>query len=130
MEIREILAAELERRRQRNSRYSLRAFARSIGFHHSTLSRILRRRRVTARMADALGRRLGLARRDVAEACAHENGRRILDLVGHPDFRPQSRWLAVMAGIPLDDVNLVLQRLLQSGRLAMVNRVTWTRNEA
>lgn len=70
--------------------------------------------------------RLGLARRDVAEACAHESGRRILHLVGHPDFRPHSRWLAVMAGIPLDDVNLVLQRLLQSGRLAMVDRVTWT----
>jgi transcriptional regulator with XRE-family HTH domain len=131
VDIRALLAAELERRRQRNSRYSLRAFARSMGFHHSTLSRILRRRqRVTARMADALGRRLGLARRDVAEACAYGSGRRILNLVGHPDFRPQSRWLAVMAGIPLDDVNLVLQRLLQSGRLAMVNRVTWTRKEA
>lgn len=76
-------------------------------------------------MLDALGRRLGLARRDIAEACSYESGRRILNLMGHPDFRPQSRWLAMMAGIPLDDVNLILQRLLQSGRLVMVNRVTW-----
>lgn len=131
MDMGALLAAELERRRQRNPRYSLRAFARSMGSHHSTLSRILRRRQsLTPRTAHTLGMQLGLGRRDVYEACFHENALRILALVGHPDFRPQSRWLAMMAGISLDDVNLVLQRLLQSRRLSMVDVATWAREGA
>jgi hypothetical protein len=126
MDLRALLAVELQRRRQRNYRYSLRAFARSMGFHHSTLSRILRRRqRLTAPITHALGVSLGLTSRDISEAYLHESGRRVLDLVGRPDFQPRSRWLAMMAGIPLDDVNLVLQRLLQSRRLTMIDRITW-----
>jgi len=38
----EVLASELARRRAKNRRYSLRAFARDLGLHHTSLSRILR----------------------------------------------------------------------------------------
>jgi hypothetical protein len=99
-----------------------------MGSHHSTLSRILRRRqRLTSPMTRTLGRRLGLTSRDIAEAYERESERTVLDLVDRPDFRPQSRWLAMAAGIPVDDVNVVLQRLLQSGRLTMATRSTWIR---
>jgi transcriptional regulator with XRE-family HTH domain len=57
--IRRLAAAELARRREGNPRYSLRAFAASVGVDHGTLSRLLRgvrtpRRDVAARLTAAL----------------------------------------------------------------------------
>ena len=128
MDLRALLEEEFRRRRERNPKYSLRAFARSMRSHHSTLSRILkRRRRLTAPMTRTLGRRLGLSSADIEEACVHESERTVLDLVDHPRFLPDSCWLAMAAGIPLDRVNIALQSLLRTGRLTMATRSRWTR---
>jgi transcriptional regulator with XRE-family HTH domain len=43
--LRTILEDELSRRQRMNSRYSLRAFARSVNLEHSTLSQLLRGKR-------------------------------------------------------------------------------------
>ncbi len=125
---RAVLQSELDRRRAANVRYSLRAFARFLAVDHSTLSQILRgKRRVTARKVRALGRRLRLAAPAIDEYCAVEHESAILAAVRRPGFRADSRWLATMAGIPLDDVNVTLQRLLRKRQLTMGRRRWETR---
>jgi transcriptional regulator with XRE-family HTH domain len=108
---RTVLQTELDRRRAGNARYSLRAFARALSVDHSTLSQILRgKRRVTARNVRALGRRLHLSAAAIAEHCAIEHESAVLAALTRPGFRADSRWVATIAGIPLDDVNVTLHR--------------------
>src|SRR5258708_1196779 len=65
---RDALRTDFFARRQRNARYSLRAFARFLGVDHSTLSQILRSRRsLSPVMVSRLGRKLGLDATFVAE---------------------------------------------------------------
>jgi len=125
-----LLQAEFERRRAANRRYSLRAFARSLAVDHSALSQILRgKRRITARSVRELGSKLALDAPAVAEHCAAENEAAILDAIGRSNFRADSRWLSTMSGVPLDQVNVTLQRLLRKGLLVMLSRQRWIRLE-
>ncbi|HKE96392.1 MAG TPA: helix-turn-helix transcriptional regulator [Povalibacter sp.] len=118
-------AAFLQRRRI-NPGYSLRAFARALRIDHATLSQILRgRRRVTARTIRACGLALGLTPREIRDCCHVEHEAAIVLATTHPHFRPDSRWLAVTLNIPLDDVNIALQALLQQRRLSMKTRNSW-----
>ena len=127
MDLRALLGAELRRRRERNPRYSLRAFARTLGTHHSTLSQLLaHRRRLTPRAIRRLGGRLGLAPPQLDAAGVAENAAAVLRLLRDGRLRPDSRWIATMTGIPLDDVNVALHHLLQQRRLAMHTAHTWT----
>lgn len=122
----DLLRHEFERRRANNRRYSLRAFARSIGSDHSTLSQNLRgRRRLTRRTIARLGHRLGLTAGAIAESCADANNVAVLAAVARPKFRADTRWIATMAGIPIDDVNISLQRLLYKGALIMAAPSEW-----
>jgi transcriptional regulator with XRE-family HTH domain len=126
MDLPAMLATELGRRRGRNPRYSLRAFARALGTHHTTLSQILhRRRRLTARAINQLGARMGLSEDAMGRARREESCAAILRLTADPRFRPDSRRIAIMTGIPLDDVNVALHWLLHSRRLVMRSRTTW-----
>ncbi|CAN5746583.1 hypothetical protein BH18ACI5_BH18ACI5_05310 [soil metagenome] len=43
------------------------------------------------------------------------------------NFQANSRWVATMLGIPLDEVNVTLQRLLGKRMLAMTTRAGWQR---
>jgi transcriptional regulator with XRE-family HTH domain len=123
-----LLQTEFDRRRSANRRYSLRAFARSLSIDHSALSQILRgRRRLTARSVRALAPKLALDPAAVAEHCAAENDAAVLDAIARPNFRADSRWLSTMSGIPLDQVNVALQRLLRKGVVVMQSRHTWIR---
>jgi transcriptional regulator with XRE-family HTH domain len=123
-----LLKTEFERRRSANSRYSLRSFARDLSIDHSTLSQILRgRRRLTGRSVRALGRRLRLAAPAIAELCALENELAVLSALDRPNFQADSRWVASMVGIPLDDVNVTLQRLLRKRIVTMTTRARWER---
>ena len=122
----ELLRQEFERRRAGNRRYSLRAFAKSIGTDHSTLSQILRgRRRLTARTITRLGARIGMTAAAIAEGCASAADAAVLATIGRKTFRPDSRWIATMAGIAVDDVNVSLQRLLYNRALTMVTPSEW-----
>ena len=115
-----VLRAELERRRGGNRRYSLRSFARDLHVDHSALSQILRgKRRLTGRNVRALGRRLRLAAPQIAELCALENESAVLAALDRPNFQADSRWVASMVGIPLDEVNVTLQRLLRKRIVSM-----------
>jgi transcriptional regulator with XRE-family HTH domain len=125
-----VLQAEFDRRRAANRRYSLRSFARSLSIDHSTLSQILRgRRRLTGRNVRALGRRLRLTAPAIAEHCATENESAVLAAIDRPGFRADSRWLATIAGIPLDQVNVTIQRLLRKRMVTMTSRQRWVRVE-
>jgi transcriptional regulator with XRE-family HTH domain len=127
---RTVLQTEFDRRRAANHRYSLRSFARALSIDHSTLSQILRgRRRLTGRNVRALGRRLHLTAPAIAEHCAAENESAVLAALERPGFRPDSRWLASIAGIPLDEVNVTVQRLLRKRMVTMTSRERWVRVE-
>lgn len=121
-----VLQTEFRRRRSANPRYSLRSFARDLSIDHSTLSQILRgRRRLTVRSVRALGRRLRLAAPAIAELCALENESAVLSALDRPNFQADSRWVASMVGIPLDEVNVTLQRLLRKRIVTMTTRARW-----
>lgn len=152
---RDCLQQELTRRQGANSRYSLRAFALHLGIDHSTLSQLLRgRRTLTPEMLERLGGRLGLGRDAVAGYVAHEARRSaapgmqtremrrltadtanlvadwyhwaILELVHLRDFVPDSRWIARVLGLSVDEVNLAVSRLLHLGMLEMSAPDRWT----
>jgi transcriptional regulator with XRE-family HTH domain len=117
---------EYARRKSGNSRYSLRAFARSLDVDHSTLSQIVRgRRRVTRRVIRAIGPRLRLTQPEIEASCAVENDLAVLAVIARPSFRPDSRWIATVAGISVDEVNVALQRLLYTGAIEMYEQHQW-----
>jgi DNA-binding transcriptional regulator YdaS (Cro superfamily) len=126
MRFRDLLRDELDRRRARNRRYSLRSFARFLGVDHSTLSQIIRgRRRLTPRTIGPMGERLGLAANVLRECAAGENDAVVLRVVTRASFRPDVRWIAVRTGLTIDDINISLHRLLHGRALAMVSRDSW-----
>lgn len=152
---RHFLQAELARRCARSRQYSLRAFAKFLEMDHSTLSQLLRgRRRLTERTVRRCGMRLGLDAESVAEficaeQCANPSDdaalgevRRlasetaslvaewqhyaILELTRLEDFCPDSRWIARVLGLGVDEVNIALQRLLHLGMLTMDRPDRWS----
>ena len=117
MTFRQLLANELVARRARNRRYSLRAFARALRVDHSTLSQILRGRRVlTPAAVRELARALRLAPAEADRYCVETA---ILRFTRRASFRSDSREIARRTGTSTDDVNIALQRLLRTGALSM-----------
>lgn len=126
MSFREVLQDEWTRRRARNPRYSLRAFARALCVDHSSLSQLLRgRRRVTTRAIRRLGAALRLSTYEIEVHCVEANDRALLQVVGTELFRADSRHLASVLGIRIDEVNVSLQRLLRLGALRMTAAGQW-----
>jgi transcriptional regulator with XRE-family HTH domain len=126
MSFREVLEGEFRRRCARNPRYSMRAFARALSIDHSSLSQLLRgKRRLTTRSIRRLGAILRLSRQAIETHCAEENDRALLGLVGTDLFRADSRWIATVLAIPVDEVNVSLQRLVRTRALVMKSRRNW-----
>lgn len=147
---REYLRQELAARCARNPQYSLRAFAVFLGVHHSTLSQVMRgKRTVTRAIVEKFGFRLGLAAeqmerflqaeaalpvdaleattqlaRDTAEVLEDWRNFAILELTRLDDFQPDSRWIARMLGITVDEVNVALSRLCRL-RLLRMDGAKW-----
>lgn len=144
----ERLEAEFQARREKNPRYSLRAFAAFLGTDHSTLSQILRkRRRLPSRSIRTWGRKLGMSTEEAAvyiaaehtadarstqrleqlrhwtaEAMAIISDRShwgILRLVRQPGFVPDCRNIALKLGVSADAVNMAVSRLLSLGLLEL-----------
>jgi transcriptional regulator with XRE-family HTH domain len=151
---RSYLQHEFARRSRANPKYSLRAFARRLGLDHSTLSQVLRgKRQLPPRRFSAVGVKLGLTPAQV-EALRRADGvagqaeaveRRafvllardcaamvreplhlaVLELLGAPGFRADSRWLGEALGVSTDEVNVALTRLVRLGILRMEARGRW-----
>jgi transcriptional regulator with XRE-family HTH domain len=144
------LQSELARRCARNTQYSLRAFALHLAVDHSTLSQWLRGRRpITARSIEAIGARLNLSADAVQQYIEH-SGRddgpavpvdiltgdtmsviadwyhfAILELTRLDEFQCDSRWIARVLDISVDEVNLAVQRLIRLGLLDMESPDRW-----
>lgn len=149
-EFRDWLFQELEKRRQVNPRYSLRAFATLLGTDHSTVSQVLRgKRRVPVAVLRRWGKRLGLTAEEVAAYVAIEHVPdasitkrqeelrhwtaealaimkdqthwQIVRISQMSGFRPDCRWIAKQLGVSVDAVNVSLSRLLRL-RLLKIER--------
>jgi hypothetical protein len=128
--IREQLGAEFARRRAVNARYSLRGFARSLGLHHATLSRLLKGDGpVRQQTVTTLAARLGIVSAVVPLLVEAEDAACIVDVMRRETFRPDSRWIASVSNISTDRVNVALQRLLAERRLCMRTRTEWAMSE-
>ena len=100
MLLRSVLQTEFARRKQANPRYSLRAFARSVGLHHSTVSQLIRGKRpITCKSV-----------RTIAGALRW-NGAAVLKASGPTAVRFDSRVVAKRLGLSVDEVNVALTDL-------------------
>ncbi|MBY0503930.1 MAG: helix-turn-helix domain-containing protein [Bryobacteraceae bacterium] len=144
------LQIEFEARKTKNPRYSLRAFAASIGAEHSTVSQILRGTRpVPTGTIRAWALKLGMLPEEAAiyvaasHAATPESSRRaqqllhwtaealavinepvhfdILRMTRDPGFRPDVRWISRQTGVSIDHVNIALTRLLRLQLLEMAS---------
>ena len=105
----------------------MRGFARALGVHHATLSRLLAGRRpVAAPTIRAIAPRLGLRAGDIESLVAFEDTEFVIHTIKQPGFRPDSRWLATRAGISIDRVNIALHRLIHQRQLRMESADRWT----
>lgn len=130
MRFREALQREFDRRRSVNPRYSLRSWARAMGVDHASMSQILRgHRRLTAKKVRAFCARLGIPATEAEEYCALEQEAVLLDSVSSGSYRADSRRLAMTLGIPVDQVNITLQRVLRKRMMIMKERDCWVRAE-
>lgn len=149
MAFRERLQRELDLRRAKNPRYSIRALALFLGADHSTLAQILRgARRVPVGQIRRWAKKLAISPEETAAYTAAEHAPdqrtvarqrqlqhwtaeamavtsepahwRILQLCRAPGFRQDCRWIAVEIGVSVDQVNVALSRLLRL-RLLQVN---------
>lgn len=102
-----VLADEFARRRQVNPRYSLRAFAGSLGMEHSTLSQLLRgRRSITWKSIHVIAAKLRWAGSSV--------------LAGAGDgVKFDSRRIARNLGLSVDEVNVALTDLCMFGLIEL-----------
>ncbi len=151
---RDRLQAEFDGRREKNQRYSLRAFAKLLGTEHATVSQILRgtRRAPLARIR-AWAKRLGMdpeeaaayiaaehlpdeataARQEqvrhwTAEAAAILTGGlhwEILRLCSQAEFRADVGWIARATGAGIDHVNVAFARLLRLGLVETAQDGRW-----
>jgi transcriptional regulator with XRE-family HTH domain len=126
MDLRTRLSHEFKRRLARNPRYSMRAFARSLALHHTTVGRLLKGTRSPSQtLVRELGQRLGKSPEELFVVQRQEVAGRILAAAQSPDFRADSRWIAMKTGIELDDVNRALHFLIHERRLVMKNANLW-----
>jgi len=145
---RDKLEEEFAARRARNPRYSMRAFAAFLGADHSSLAQIFRgTRRVPAGSIRTWAKVLGLSAEEAAVYIAAEHvpdaetARRqhqlrhwtaealsiisdrahweIVRQAGEAGACPDTRAIAQRAGIPIDDVNVAVARLLRLGLLGV-----------
>jgi len=85
----------------------------------------MRGARVEKRTLVAIGKRLHLSDAEIKAVASSEETAAVLLAIIRPDFHPDTRWLSVTTGIPVDDVNIILQMLLQSRRLRMLSANQW-----
>ena len=127
MPVRDLLREELRKRQTRNRRYSLRAFARDVGVHHSTLSRVLRgRQRVTTATLMTVAMRLRLEPEVVRASERDEADAAVRDALQRRECRPDARWIATVTSLSLDAVHAALHRLLRDRVLRMDAHDRWT----
>lgn len=80
---------------------------------------------MSAHTVDAVGMRIGFSTTETAAFAAREDVVAVALAIDRSSFRPDSRWLASVAGISVDRVNMSLQTLLRCGHLRMPSPRLW-----
>jgi transcriptional regulator with XRE-family HTH domain len=145
------LKSELTRRCEKNPRYSLRSFARSLGVDHSLLAKILRgERRVSAGMIWKVGQAINIKPEQLTkwsiESRENREGRKVrfnilkngklsiltewyhfalLELTLLPEFSTQPQWIAKKLQITVAEARMAIDRLQESGRLTINENGEW-----
>ncbi len=120
----EFLKRELGRRRQRNGRYSLRAFARDLDCDHATLSQWLRGTRPLSHEAEEhVFGRLDMGPDERARAREiDDDDLRVFEAVKSAPTTTLE--LAEIAGVPVDRANVALAKLLRL-RVVRLDQSRW-----
>lgn len=114
------LSREYERRRDRNRRYSLRAYARDLGCDHATLSQWIRGARpISDQSIGAICTVLGLDEATRERVSALEDVDVEIAETVRAAAHCTSPAIAAKLGIPGDLVNIALGRLIRLGLLRM-----------
>jgi transcriptional regulator with XRE-family HTH domain len=120
----DFLKRELERRKQRNARYSLRAFARDLDCDHATLSQWMRGTRPMSLAAEEhLFARLDLDALERARARElDDDDLRILTAI--KDRPTSTHELSASAGLTVDRANIALSKLLRL-KVVRLDETNW-----
>ncbi len=150
----DLLSQEFQRRRESNTRYSLRAYAAFLEVDHSTLSQMMNgTRKIPASAIRKWAKKLALGKEEVTAYIAaehvpdaqtskrHEQLRHwsaeAMSLISEPvhcemlkltrltNFQPNCIWLAQQLGVSVDQVNIALSRLLRLRLLSIDECGSW-----
>lgn len=129
-QMRSVLKREFARRCRKNSRYSIRAFARSLALAPSALSEMMSGKRPITRKTEThlkavLGRHEADAPATAYKSIAVDEFALIadwyhdalLELVRLPDFKDEAAWIAKRLKISVVEAELARERLLRLGLL-------------
>lgn len=142
------LMDEFLRRKRNNPRYSMRAFAHSLKMDFSTLSKILRGKRLLGNKAiQKLGAKLGLKETELKKylkSAAHMKAQSyrqiqmdsfaiisdwyhyaILSLLTLPNFKPDPQWIGKTLGVPPVEIKQAIERLIRVGMLEVPAQGKW-----
>jgi uncharacterized protein (TIGR02147 family) len=119
--------SQLLRGKRRLTARAIRKFATRLGLTaDETANHVAREDQVPADSSDEeVERQVRQLAFDTASLIADWHHYAILELVHVKDFRPDSRWVARVLDIPVDEVNVALQRLLRLGLLEMAAPDRW-----
>lgn len=152
MEYVQILEDELNKRRAKNDRYSIRAFAKYLGIQSSTLSAVLKKsRHLSFKDAETVSLKLfqdpDQSRKFILnylqdkalqqqynfvpddpqnfQIIAEWEYRAVLTLMDTVDFQPSPSWIAERLGISLKKTNDVISHLVNVGLMQQESSNTW-----
>ncbi|MFL5815909.1 MAG: TIGR02147 family protein [Bdellovibrionia bacterium] len=151
----DLLEDEFARRSKRNPSYSLRAFAKSLGVHHYTLSRILKERRpLTLKMIQKLVSKLKMEPETVQQFLTQSRERKrklphfepleldkyqvihdwyhtaIFELVTVKGFQPTPEWISERLNISQPIAASAIDRLFRVGLLTQDKNGKWIQTSA
>jgi uncharacterized protein (TIGR02147 family) len=139
------IESELARRIQRNPRYSLRSFAKSLGISHTLLSLVLSGKRpISKKLREKLEDYFGVIP-EIPEAAAPSEYHQIsldtfailsdwqhyaiLNLMETPQAKFEERWISQRLGITRAEAGIAILRLKRLGLMKLANG-KWKRNSA
>lgn len=120
------LELEFKKRKSKNSSYSLRSFAQSLGVNSGTLSQIFSNKRaLSLENQNKIWARLGKApvsenssksiqidlETDTFQLISDWSHFAVLELFELGDFQPNTKWMGQKLGLSPFEVNLILERL-------------------
>lgn len=125
MEIDHSTISQLMRGKRRFTAPTIRKLGSRLGLEQSVIARHIEQAKRRPRERDPASVEIQRLTQDLAEIVADGHHFAILELLRLKGFRPDSRWIARVLGISVDEVNVALQCLLRLGLLEMRSLEHW-----